>query len=323
MKIAIYRYDADGCDEKLSPEDLENIRLDDKQLLWITILERKSETIERIAELLKIENVPIESLLNISERPKIDKFKDFYRFFIVSVESKNEKISRVPIDFLVGKNFIITIHDGEVNYFKEFRNLEKGETQIGELDAESFVATLLDLHIVSYFNVIEKIEEKVDKLDDKVLTTDLEDRDFLSEMVNLRGDVSKLRRWFVPHRNVFYALSRPDFHQIAHTETDEKSFKLLNEHFENAIDAIETSRETVLSVFDLYATKSAQKMNVFIQRLTFLTLMVGSLSVIAGVLGMNYESEIFKHRLGFWATIAGMTTFVIGLTVLAKFKRWI
>ena len=323
MKTTVYLYDAKGSDKKLDLEDVEPAKIRENHLLWIDIKERDEKAIQQVIDVLELQNVPLKSILDVSERPKIDVFESFFRFFIVSVNIiDDKKIEKMPIDFLVGENFIVSIHKGEVDYFREFHERENGETQIGELDAESFVSTLLDLHIVSYFRALGEIDENVDRLDEKVLKTDLDDREFLSEMVNLRRSVSDLRRWFLPHRDVFYALARPDFMRIAQSDSAEH-FKALIQHFENAVESIETSRETVLSVFDLYATKEAQKMNIFIQRLTFLTLIVGSMSVIAGVLGMNYKVDFFDSPNGFWITIGGMLLIVVSLTIVAKIKRWI
>lgn len=324
MEVKINLFDAKGSDKQLDLKEVELEKISQNQLLWINILGRERSVIEEIVNLLGLKNAPVDSILNVSERPRIDIFDHFYRFSIVSVKTKkNGKPGKLPIDFLVGKNYVITISEEDAGYFHEFTKLEKGETHIGDLDAESFVAALLDLHIVTYFCALEEIEEKVDKLDEEVLKTEIETNEFLAEMVELRKTVSKLRRWFLPHRDVFYALSRPDFKRVAESDSAE-NFRMINQHFESAVDAIESSRDTVLGLFDLYATKSAQLMNVFIQRLTFLTLIMGSLSVIAGILGMNYEVDyIFKTQFGFWITVGGMVLIAIGLSILAKHKRWI
>ena len=322
MELKAYLFDSKGSDKQLDLDDVSLEKIKENQLLWVKVLRREKELIEKTLSALGLKNLPIKSILNESERPKIEIFQDFYRFFIISVRTIENKIEKVPIDFLVGKNFVITIHEDEVGYFKEFSRLEKGETHIGELDAESFIAALLDLHIVSYFCALEEIEEKVDKLDEKVLQSDIETNEFLTEVVELRKTVTVLRRWFLPHRDVFYTLSRPDFQRISESDSAE-SFRMLNQHFESAVEAIESSRDTVLSLFDLYATKSAQLMNIFIQRLTFLTFVVGSLSVIAGILGMNYQVKFFESEMGFWITVFGMFLIAVGSTILAKFKRWI
>lgn len=97
---------------------------------------------------------------------------------------------------------------------------------------------------------------------------------------------------------------------------------MLDQHFENAVDAIESSRDTVLSLFDLFTTKSAQNLNHTMQRLTFITLMVGALGAIAGIWGMNFEIEYFKAgKTGFWLPIGSMAFAAGGLTAFAWFKR--
>jgi Mg2+ and Co2+ transporter CorA len=63
--------------------------------------------------------------------------------------------------------------------------------------------------------------------------------------------------------------------------------------------------------------------NTFVQRLTFLTLLTGSLAVIAGILGMNFKADIFDMENGFWMTVGGLAVVAVGLTIFARFKRWI
>lgn len=323
MNILTYLYDADGSDRKIDLEEDTIGELNDKQVLWVNILEREEETVKQVAKILHIENVPMKGILRTTERPKIFAFKDYYHFFIISVERDEENnLRRIPIDFLVGKNFVITVHEGDVNYLQEFARREKGENNIGELDSESFVCTMLDLHIVSYFRVLEDIEEAVDRMDNRILRRDLRDEEFLNQMVKLRSDVSRLRRWFLPHRDIFYQLSRPDFRQIAESDSFE-NFQALNQHFESAVDAIESSRDTVLSLFDLFTTKSSHNMNNQVRRLTFVTLVVGGLGAIAGVWGMNFEVGYFKlAEVGFWWTMVGMSVYVLAAILLGKILRW-
>ncbi|MBA4120889.1 MAG: magnesium transporter CorA family protein [Acidobacteria bacterium] len=322
MKILVYLYDESGKEKEVNLEEIDINNLNDQQLLWINILERDAESVRRVTTALHLIKVPIKGILRTRERPKIFKFQDFYHFFIISVEvDRMGKICPIPIDFLVGKNFVVTVHDGDVKYLQEFTRREKGERHIGDLDAESFVATMLDLHIVSHFNVLEKIEKEVDEMDENILRRDLEDEEFLKQMVKLRNEVSKLRRWFLPHRDIFYSLSRPDFKKAADADSLE-NFQLLNEHFESAVDSIESSRETVLSLFDLYTTKTSHRMNYLMKRLTFITILVGGMGVIAGVLGMNFEEEFFKNSNAFWFVIAGMLTLAILTTLYARRKSW-
>lgn len=324
MKLIVYLFDADGDDREIELNENVLNDINDKQLLWVNILERDEETLKRVASVLNLEKIPVRGILRVYERPKIYKFAEFYHFYIVSVETGETGVVRsIPIDFLVGKNFVVTVHDGDVKYLQDFVHRERGESQIGELDAENFVATMLDLHIASYFRVLERVEHAVDKMDERILEKDLEDDEFLEQMVSLRREVSKLRRWFLPHRDIFFMLSRSDFKQIADSDSFE-SFQQLNEHFESAVDSIESSRDTVLSLFDLYTTKSSHRMNNAMRRLTFITLTAGGLGVIAGIFGMNFEVEFFKSaETGFWMTIGGMAFLAFITATVAFYRRWI
>ena len=321
--VKAYLYDAKGHDDEVSLDEVDVERLKENQLLWVNVHRRDEALLNTVTGQLNVKNVPCKKVIKDSGPLDIDRFETFFRFCVDSVVTKKgSPPERLMIDYIVGKNFVVTIHEGEVEYFEEFRNREKGETPLGALEAEGFLATLLDLNIVSYFHAVDEIELRVDQIDELILKRDLETDQFLKEMVGLRRDVSKLRRWLVPHREIFYSLSRIDFHQIAESDSAEQ-YKMLNQHFESAVDAVENSRETVLSVFELYATKSAQMTNTFVQRLTFLTLLTGSLAVIAGILGMNFKSDIFDLENGFWFTVAGLVVVAIGLTAYARFRRWI
>jgi magnesium transporter len=321
--VKAYLYDAAGHDEETGIDEIDIEQLDEHQLLWVNVLKRDEKLLEQVAKKLKVANVPCRAVVDDSGRPDIDRFETFFRFCVDSIVTHRDKPpERLMVDYIVGKNFIVTIHEGDVEYFNEYREREKGETPLGELDAESFLATLLDLNIVSYFRAIEELERRVDEMDERILRKELETEQFIKEMVGMRREVSRLRRWLLPHRDVFYALSRADFHQIAESDSVEQ-YKLLNQHFDSAVDAVENSRETVLSVFELYATKSAQMTNLFVQRLTFLTLLTGSLAVIAGILGMNFKADVFEAENGFWVTVAGLLVVAVAITAFARFRRWI
>lgn len=321
--VNAYLYDASGTDEEVELDDVDVEGLDETQLLWINVSKRDETLLNAVTTTLGVNNVPCKAVIDDSGRPEIEKFDDFFRFCVDSIVSdKDASPERLMIDYIVGKNYVVTIHEDDVGYLEEFRKREKGESQIGELDAESFVATLLDLNIVTYFNALDELERRVDEFDELVLKEDFETEEFLKRVVSLRRDASKLRRWLMPQREVYYSLSRADFQQIAESNSAEQ-YKMLNQHFESAVDAIEHARETVISVFELYATKSTHMTNILVQRLTFLTLITGSLAVIAGILGMNFKADIFELEYGFWITVAGLFLVAVGLAIFARFKHWI
>src|SRR3546814_16148767 len=89
------------------------------------------------------------------------------------------------------------------------------------------------------------------------------------------------------------------------------------------MDAVEVARELVVGSFELFTTRSAQRTNETMRVLTFVTVLLGTLAVVAGALGMNFRAPLFETGAGgFWTALAAMGVFPIGAQLLARGKRW-
>jgi magnesium transporter len=323
MSLQAYLYNADGTDQEVEFDEKLVKKLTDRQLLWVDISGREEKEVESVAAVFKFNKQSVRNLLNPVDRPRLDIYGDYFQVYAIALEQEKKKhYEPVPLDLFCGQNYVVTAHPEDIEFLEDFKNQIKGDTKLGMLTAESLVASLLEWHITSYFRVLEKLEIEVDKLDEKILKSSPE-RSFLPELLKLRNRVSRLRRLLAPHRDVFYALSRPDFVLLAESESA-PHFKTLNDRFERAMDSIETARDLVISSFDLLTTRTAEYTNDVMKVLTFGTLILGATGLIAGILGMNFEMEFFKSgSAGFWSVIGGMVFLVAGSIVFAKLKGWL
>jgi Mg2+ and Co2+ transporter CorA len=97
----------------------------------------------------------------------------------------------------------------------------------------------------------------------------------------------------------------------------------LEQRFERAMDAVENARDLVVGSFELFTTRSAQRTNDTMRVLTFVTVLIGMLAVIAGALGMNFKAPLFDTGTsGFWTTIGTMVVISIIATVIARWRKW-
>ena len=102
-----------------------------------------------------------------------------------------------------------------------------------------------------------------------------------------------------------------------------KEFRALEQRFERAMDAVEMGRELVVGSFELFTTRSAQRTNETMRVLTFVTVLLGTLAVIAGAMGMNFKAPLFDSGApGFWITIAAMALIALVATVVARWRKW-
>ena len=94
--------------------------------------------------------------------------------------------------------------------------------------------------------------------------------------------------------------------------------------FERAMDAVENARDLVVGSFELFATRSSERTNDTMRALTFVTVLLGTLSVVAGTLGMNFAAPFFDTGgRGFWTAFAGMALVAVIAIVVARWRRWI
>ena len=333
MAVKAYLYDAKGRDREVALE-AEAIKTCSKhRLLWIDVDSRDAADIRAVAGKLGIETSNIGALLKPASA-RLENFGAYTQFGVDTAPatladdnvppqnhgSHRQRSSR--LDFLVSEKWVLTIHDGKLEFIDTFREQDVGETTIGALTTHDFAASLLDAHLEAFFEEIARIEAMVDRLDEQALTRPSSGT-LLGRMVSLRRRVSRLRTLLSAQRAVFYALSRPDL-QIAAKSGAAPHFQVLVGRYERAIDEVEHARDLVVGSFDLFATRTTQQTNELVKVLTYLTAVVGICAAVAGIFGMNFTTGLFNTGdTGFYVTIAALVLTVIVATGIARWRGWL
>ena len=311
-------FDADGSDREVDVDTIDLASLSERQLLWIDQQGSPSEALLRKLGLA----AALPALSEGNGRPSLQNFGDWFLLRVVAIARTGPlQFGGQTLTVLVGRNFVVSLHREPLDYMKQLLQRERADTRIGVLSAESFTASLLDWQMTTYFDAVTELEEEVDRLEVQLLTQPVL-RERVPELAVLRRAASRLRRLLTPHRTVFGAMARPDF-RPDDSEEEQAQLRMLNERFERALDAIEAARELVIGSFELFATRTAQRTNETMRVLTFVTVLLGSLSVLAGALGMNFEAPIFRTGTrGFVITVSVMASVAIVALLVAKRRNW-
>ena len=326
MTIRAYLYDADGTDRPVDLQDNILASLTDRQLLWIDVVGQDQTEIERVGATVHLHRESIKNLLNPIGRPRLDQFGAYFQINVVAVEPAQQgdesSFVQIPLDFFSGPNYVVTVHAQELTFLHDFDDRVREDSGLGALDSASFLAALLDWHITSYFRVLDEFEEAVDTLDEEVLLRP-NDREFLEDLVDLRRRVGQLRRLLSPHREVFAGLARPDFNLLSGGDAGPQ-FRSLDDRFERAMDAVENARDLVIGSFDLYMAGTSRKTNDALQILTVVTVSLGIVGAVAGVMGTNFKVGFFEAGArGFSLMIGGMVLLIVVVLLVARRRRWI
>jgi Mg2+ and Co2+ transporter CorA len=333
MPINSFLYDAKGRDQKveLSAETLKQVGK--QRLLWIDVDSRDPAELKQVADAISLGD---DCRVNLT-KPDGVRLHNYGSLIQLTVETApaiidTEAFARqlggsptkphMRLDLVISKDWLLTVHDGEIEFIRAFRAHDQAETTIGALTTHDFAASLLDLHLEAYFQEIARIEGLIDKLDEQALVRP-SSKSLLGRMVSLRRRVSRLRTLLSAQRPVFYGLSRPDLQIVAEAGAS-AHFQILAGRFERAIDEVEHTRDLVVGSFELFSSRTGQQTNELVKVLTFLTAVVGFCAAVAGVFGMNFETGFFKSGdFGFYFTIAMLCAIIIVAAIVARWQRWI
>lgn len=293
-----------------------------EQLLWIDLEDPHEEDVSELATSLLLPSAAVEGYLGTDTNPTLENCgKCFWLRVVAVADTPGHEFTGTVLTIIAGSNFVATLHRAPVEFLETFRQGTAAQRGMGALGSGSFVAALLDWHLGTYFEAVSRFELAVERLEVEVLST--EPRDCLAELRLLRKGASRLRRMLAPHRAVFTALSRPDFRPEEDELTD-RHFRVLDTHYERAMDMVENARDLVVGSFELFSSQTALAANETMKVLTFVTVVVGVLAVIGGVLGMNFEAPFFKTGVIGFSVAVALMLILAGISVfLGRKRRWI
>jgi magnesium transporter len=322
MPVKAFLYDATGTDRRVS-FDAELVKgLHDRQMLWVDVYAFTEGEIRYLAGVLGLSGESIYSLLHPGRRPRLDNYGSYFQLNVDTIQEEDGKYSVVELNFILGANLVVTVHHEEVAFLQSFDQRIKGDSELGELDAPSFLATMLDWHITSYFRIVDLVEAQIDRIDAHAFRP-RHTRDLLSELARLRQRVAFIRRRLTPHREVYAAMARPDFHLLSVAEAD-SHYIALNERLDRAIEAIENARELLIGSFDIFTTQTTLRTNEVIKALTLVSFVWLPASVIVGIAGLLIKSPVYPvGHAGFWWMLALIGLIGLGTLAVARWRRWI
>ena len=325
MALRALLYSADAPDRELAGlSGLAVAELDARQLLWIDLADPDDAERREVADWLGVQPRLLRNETGRRDRPSLANFGEVFRVTAVAagLAGSQSPIERGHLTLVSGHNVVVTVHANALAFLEELREREKGDTGIGALTAESFVASLLDRLLDSYFAAVETLVHDIDRVEVALLGKRAPPQ-FLDLLVAARKRLAELRQLLKVHRDVFYGMARPDFMATGQPEA-RPHFEALDRRYERVEDEVEGARELVIGSFELLSARAAQAMNETMQTLTFVTVLMGILALVAGLMGMNFQLTLFDTgATGFFGVIAGMLALSAAGTWIARRRGWL
>ncbi len=294
------------------------------QKLWINISGNFDlSLVEQIAKHFHIHELIVEDIVSRNERPKIDVMDDAI-FIVIKMLGYNQKLDLFEAEQLciyLTTDLLITFQDVKGDNFGMVRNHLNRMGRACHLGSDYLAYMILDLVVDEYFLGMERIGEWIDDLEDQILKKTTYKRNL--EINELKKDINLMRKHVWPVRDLVASLQRHDENSIMRPETA-MYFRDIHDHTVQVIDTIETYRERMASLRDLYANQLNYRMNDIMKTLTVITTLFIPLTFVTGLYGMNFDHMPELHwRLGYPLVLAAMATGVVAMTFYFRRKGWL
>ena len=324
----------DYTDTKLEEKRLEKVEdsfeyKDSSTVTWININGiHDVSNIEKLGEHFGLHALNQEDIANTGHRPK---FEESGEYIFVTMKMLNPKsgngVESEQVSIVFGKNYVISFQEKEGDVFDAVRErIRKTKPRVRFMGADYLAYALIDAIVDNYFVVLEKIGDTVEELEDELVSNP--EHEDLETIYDLKRQMVFIRKAIWPLREVAGAMDRTES-ELIHDFT-KPYLRDLYEHIIQVIDTVETFRDMISGLLDIYLSSISNRMNQVMKVLTIIATIFIPLGFLAGVYGMNFDTSASPFNLPelslrygyifFWLAVL-----IIGIGLLFFFrrKRWL
>ncbi|MTJ09482.1 magnesium/cobalt transporter CorA [Anabaena sp. UHCC 0204] len=273
------------------PEECSNY-LNTESVSWVDVQGLGSKDIlQRLGQSFDLHPLVLEDIVNMVERPKIEDYEDQLVIIahMVVPNQNNGSYYSEQVSLVLGKHYVLTVQEEpEHDCFDGVRmRINKGKGIIRRQGSDYLAYSLLDAIIDGFFPVLELYGERINDLEEEVIVNPTQKT--LQKIYKIRRELLQLRRAIWPQRDAINSLIRDGSELI----NDDVRVYLRDcyDHAVQVMDIVETYRELVSGLMDVYLSAISNKMNEIMKLLTVVSSIFIPLTFIAGVYGMNFNTE--------------------------------
>lgn len=307
--MKVFFLDQNGLKPVSSPDLPALLEADAPGAIWVDMVGPSADDVAVMRDVFHFHPLAIEDTLNKRQRPKIEEY-DHYLFLILNpAELRGSQVEIRELDVFIGPNFLVTVHHDDEPALTAAMQACSNRAGGGRVLTIGYVMyVLVDGVIDSYFPLLDELEEEIDAIAERVV--ERPDQHYLKRLLEMKRELAELWRIAGHQRDTFSLILREE-HGIIRDDTLRYYLRDVFDHVLRVTDTINVLRDTVLSIVDLYFSSQSNRLNIVVQRLTFVTILIGALTVISGFYGMNFERN--------WPDFAtdGGVLFVLALMAIA------
>lgn len=308
--------------ENFPAADISEYCLNKEHVVWADVSDPTSEDFLELAEEFNFHPLSIEDCRHTHQRPKVEEYKGYYFMVLYEAElvGPHDNLELRELNIFLGSNFLVTVHSQPIRAVATAGRLWKEWTDRAEHGAGMLAYLMIDAIVDDYMPLLDILSERMDDLEDKIFGEFQPEA--IQEIFRVKKQLLYLRRSITPLRDVFNTVLRreqPIFARETHVY-----FQDVFDHIIRVADTIDTLRDMLGSTMDAYLSVSGNRMNMVMKRLTSVATILMSVTLIAGIYGMNFDfMPELKWRYGYVFALLSIVGVGFGLYLYLRKVKWL
>jgi magnesium transporter len=303
---------------------------DTSTVTWVNIDGiHQTDIIEKVGTHFDLHPLILEDIVNTGQRPKFEDFER-YLFIVFKMFMYNEdkrEVHSEQVSLILGKNFVISFQETCGDVFDTVRDrIRTAKGRVRKMGADYLAYALLDAIVDNYFVIMEKMGEDIEDMEEELVSNPSPAT--MHTIHGLKRETIFLRKSVWPLREVVNGLERAESKLIQ--KTTKIFLRDLYDHTIQVIDTVETFRDMISGMVDIYLSSVSNKMNEIMKVLTMIATLFIPLTFIVGLYGMNFNTHVsswnmpeLNWRYGYMFVWGLMLLVVLGMLVYFRRKRWL
>ncbi|MFN8535200.1 MAG: magnesium/cobalt transporter CorA [Dehalococcoidia bacterium] len=316
-RVRVFSFEDGTIHQSDDLDRIDDILAQDGQLVWVDIQAPTDEDVVQLQSELNCHPLILEDMRHSMQRPKVSEYEGSLLIVFYAVSRAGGHVLLRELRIMTGRHYVVTLHNQEMPEIDEsVLRWQRNTELIRSSGIGVMLYSLFDTIVDGYFPVLDATSDQIERVETNVFRG--RQANDLRDMLQIRKDLQRLRRFAGPCRDVLLQIIRHE--APAFGQQTPVFFQDVFDHMQRALDMIDAQRDILISVADVHLTFVSNNLSTVMKRMTFFATVLMSMSLIAGIYGMNFDNMPELHwELGYLWALGLMA--VTGGTLAWFFRR--